>query len=489
MHVPLVSTSCASLKAKAVGALRWNTECGVTGWSQTQNELYCASSMSAAELVAGKYELVRKIGSGGMGSVWEGRHVSLNTRVAVKFIEVAHVDNAEARNRFDSEARAAATIQSKYAIQIYDHGLMTDGRPYIVMEFLVGEPLDKRLQRDGALSLQETARIVSQVSKGLGRAHDRGIVHRDLKPENIFLVQDEEDGDEIAKVLDFGIAKIMGDGFSISNNTATGTIIGSPYYMSPEQARGLKTIDRRTDIWSLGVIAYRCVVGQMAFDGASVADLLVKICIGPLAVPSEHNAKLPSAFDAWFFRCLEREPEDRFSTVQEAATELLQIAGTSERASVQPEVQSVSVPPPSPPSPVVVASSTSPGLSVSPVPKSATRRLVVAGALGLVALGLVGLAVAKFSGHPGTEDDASKKSVTALAMPDTNVRVPVETAPDLKLAAAPDLTQRVITPGPPRAAAPALAPAIRPANGSVLPDAGARRPLSAVPKTVESPGF
>jgi hypothetical protein len=211
---------------------------------------------------------------------------------------------------------------------------------------------------------------------------------------------------------------------------------------------------------------------------------------------------LPRAFDTWFFRCLEREPENRFSTVQEAAAELMQIAGTSERASVQLEVQRLSVPvpveavqamsAPAPlPAPVLVASSTSPGLSLSPVQKSATRRLFAACSVGLVALGSIGLAVAKFAGHPETEDDASKKSVTALALPDTPVRVPVETVPDLKLAEAPDLTQRVTKQGPTRtpAAAPALAPAIRPASAAAQPDAGARRPLTSAPKTVESPGF
>jgi serine/threonine protein kinase len=450
--------------------------------------------MIASELVAGKYELVRLIGSGGMGSVWEGRHVSLNTRVAVKFIEVAHVDNAEARNRFDSEARAAATIQSKYAIQIYDHGLMNDGRPYIVMEFLVGEPLDKRLQRDGRLSLQETARIVSQVSKGLSRAHERGIVHRDLKPENIFLVHDEEDGDQIAKVLDFGIAKIVGDGFSISNNTATGAILGSPYFMSPEQARGLKTIDHRTDIWSLGVIAYKCAVGRMAFEGESVGDLLVKICVGPLAVPSEHNVSLPSTFDAWFFRCLEREPENRFSTVQEAAAELMQIAGNPERRSVHPEIERVSAPVPSQvPAFAEIANSTSAGLSSSPVRTAGARRVFVVGAMGLAALGSIVFAIVKFGDHTVPVDESSKKAATALAVSDRPVQdVQVEAVPNLALAEAPDLTPRPNKQGL-RATTPSPSPApagkvVVPVNVSV-PDAGVRRPVSTTPKTIEVPGF
>ena len=133
-------------------------------------------------LIAGKYELVRMIGRGGMGAVWEGRHASLGTRVAIKFIDTEYADSQEARLRFDNEAHAAANIQSKHAIQIYDHGVTEDGKPYIVMELLQGEPLDQRIERLGRLPLQDTARILRQVARALQRAHERGIVHRDLKP-------------------------------------------------------------------------------------------------------------------------------------------------------------------------------------------------------------------------------------------------------------------------------------------------------------------
>src|SRR5438105_2978311 len=138
-------------------------------------------------LVAGKYELLRLIGRGGMGSVWEGRHNTLGTHVAIKFIEKEYADNEEARKRFDNEARAAATLQSKHAIQIHDHGVTDDGKPYIVMEMLIGEPLDKRLERVKILSLHDTAFILQQVCRGLQKAHEHGIIHRDIKPENIFL--------------------------------------------------------------------------------------------------------------------------------------------------------------------------------------------------------------------------------------------------------------------------------------------------------------
>jgi serine/threonine-protein kinase len=282
-------------------------------------------------LVAGKYQLLGLIGRGGMGSVWEGRHATLGTRVAIKFIEAEYANSQDARSRFDNEARAAATIQSKHAIQIYDHGVTEDGRPYIVMEMLIGEPLEKRLERMGRLQLQETARIIQQVSRALGRAHEKGIIHRDLKPENIFLVQDEDS--EIAKVLDFGIAKIKANPgeMGISSSTKTGAVLGTPFYMSPEQARGLRTIDHRTDIWSLGVIAFKCATGKLPFDGESVGDLLVKICTSPVPVPSQVMPGLPPGFDAWFSRVMEREPERRFGSVQEMSEALAYAAGITMR--------------------------------------------------------------------------------------------------------------------------------------------------------------
>ena len=287
-------------------------------------------------LVAEKYALVRMIGRGGMGSVWEGRHASLGTTVAIKFIETEYADSQEARKRFDNEAKAAATIQSKHAIQIYDHGVTAEGKPYIVMELLQGEPLDKRVERMGRLSLQDTAKIIQQVSRGLARAHERGIVHRDLKPENIFLVRTPDDDDEIAKVLDFGIAKLSNSPHSpgITSSTKTGAVLGTPFYMSPEQARGLRNVDHRTDVWSLGVIAFKCVTGKLPFDGESVGDLLVKICTAPIPMPSQAVPGLPSSFDAWFQRALEREPERRFSSVSELADALGAAAGMAPRSSV-----------------------------------------------------------------------------------------------------------------------------------------------------------
>jgi serine/threonine-protein kinase len=298
-----------------------------------------ATDTPPPSLIGGKYELHGLIGRGGMGSVYEGRHASLGTPVAIKFIDAEYANSSDAKSRFDTEARAAATIQSKHAIQIFDHGVTQDGRPYIVMELLVGEPLDKRITRLGALSLAETARVIRQVARALSRAHDRGIVHRDLKPENIFLVRGPDDDEDIAKVLDFGIAKIKAapGAVGISSSTKTGTLLGTPFFMSPEQARGLRTVDHRSDLWSLGVIVFKSVTGVLPFDGESLGDLLVKICTAPIPIPSHVIPDLPLPLDAWMSRALDREPETRFQSAMELADSLGAIAGLSFPRSSTPE--------------------------------------------------------------------------------------------------------------------------------------------------------
>ncbi|PIE05699.1 MAG: hypothetical protein CSA75_03405, partial [Sorangium cellulosum] len=280
------------------------------------------------ELVAGKYRLVRIIGQGGMGSVWEGEHISLGTRVAIKFIEMELAQSDEARTRFDQEARAAAKLQSRYVVGVFDHGIMPDGRPFIVMEYLAGETLEERVVARGRMTIAETAPIISQVARGLSKAHNLGIVHRDLKPENIFLADSPDDDEQVAKVVDFGIAKFTdGSPNGMSSSTRTGTILGTPVYMSPEQARGLRNIDHRSDLWALGVVVYRCCVGRLPFEGQAVGDIVVKICTQDPVPPSSIDPSLPRSFDAWFARCVARDPVQRFSSAKELASELMVVAG------------------------------------------------------------------------------------------------------------------------------------------------------------------
>ncbi len=385
-----------------------------------------------AGLIAGKYEVLRLIGRGGMGSVWEGRHVTLGTRVAIKFIDPEYAESKEARSRFDTEARAAAALRSKHAIQIHDHGVTDDERPYMVMELLTGEPLDERIDRMVRISLPETARILGQVCRALQRAHEAGIIHRDLKPENIFLVRSPDDDDEIAKVLDFGIAKIkqLPGEQGLTSSTKTGAVLGTPYYMAPEQARGLRSIDYRADLWSLGVIAYKCVTGVLPFEGESVGDLLVKICTAPAPVPSLTVPGLPAGFDAWFARTMEREPSARFASASELAEGLAVAAGVSVRRGPMSSVpQGAGYPGQVTPQPSVAHErpalptaglTSAPFVTSASLPKSSRGAVVAVAVAALLGgtLGVVG--VVKLLAHPaaamhGSPVDSATAPTTAAA--------------------------------------------------------------------------
>jgi serine/threonine protein kinase len=276
--------------------------------------------LQAGQLLGGKYRLIRPLGKGGMGWVWHAHHLTLNAPVALKLINAAYED-ADMVQRFLGEARMAAQLRSPHVVQILDYGV-DDGIPHIAMELLEGESLAERLGRDGRLSPGETARVVQHVVRAIARAHDSGIVHRDLKPENVFLVQNEDE--QIAKVLDFGIAK--GSAAQLGNSAAaatkSGALLGTPYYMSPEQVDDVKAVDHRADIWALGVLAYRCLLGRLPFEGDGVGRVVLAICSHPLPIPSERGA-VPEGFDAWFARACAREPGARYDSARRAGRELV----------------------------------------------------------------------------------------------------------------------------------------------------------------------
>src|SRR5262245_35868831 len=266
-----------------------------------------------------KYRLVRQLDAGGMGSVWLAEHLSLHSPVAVKLLSNELATSESAAQRFLHEACAAASLRSSHVVQILDYGVEWN-TPYIVMELLDGETLAARLRRLRRLTPSETELVIRHVCRAIARAHDADIVHRDLKPSNIFIVRNEEE--EVVKLLDFGIAKVPPalTNTPLMDRTRTGVFLGSPVYVSPEQAEGVRTIDHRTDRWSLGVIAYECLVGRPPFSGETFPALLLDICSRPLPVPSEH-ARVPAGFDAWFARACHRDPDQRFQSAREAAAE------------------------------------------------------------------------------------------------------------------------------------------------------------------------
>jgi serine/threonine-protein kinase len=292
------------------------------------------SDLGQGSTVAGKYRLERLIGRGGMGSVWAARHLQLDTLVAIKFIDSVS-DVGDARIRFEREARAAAQLRSPHVVQILDHGIDDDERPYIAMELLEGEDLGERLRRTPRLSLQATATIVTQAAKALRRAHDGGVIHRDLKPGNIFLAR--FDDDEVVKLLDFGVAKLRYNELAPGvQMTQTGVIFGSPSYMSPEQARGNRVIDHRTDLWSLAVIVFRCITGSKPFEAGSIGDLVIKLCIDPLPMPTKLAPDLPPEMDRFFERAFARDPEQRFQSAALLAQEFEAIVARASAAASAP---------------------------------------------------------------------------------------------------------------------------------------------------------
>jgi serine/threonine protein kinase len=272
----------------------------------------------SGNIVANRFQLVRELGRGTMGTVWLADHLTLGLRCAVKFMTVEATHDPNYRARFELEARAIAQLHSPNVVRVLDYDVC-DGVPFIAMELLRGEDLAERLRRVGRLDARATHRIISQVAHGLANAHAAGIIHRDLKPENIFLA--EENDDEVAKLLDFGIAKVPAE-YGVDSGTRAGTVLGTPAYMSPEQAREVRAIDYRSDLWSLAIIAYECLAGRLPFDGPSLGEVFARIMFEPIPVPSQTVPGFTRAFDRWWERAVSREVEGRFSSARELADEL-----------------------------------------------------------------------------------------------------------------------------------------------------------------------
>ncbi|WP_437588557.1 serine/threonine-protein kinase [Sorangium sp. So ce1000] len=272
--------------------------------------------------LADKYRIERVLGAGAMGIVVAVLHIDLGERRAIKFMRSSMLERPEYVERFLREARAAAQLKSEHVARVLDTGRLDGGAPYIVFEYLEGDDLKTVLEARGQLPLHEAARCVIDACEALAEAHAAGIVHRDLKPGNLFLARAANGGVSI-KVLDFGVAKISPFGEMAGGvMTVSQEIIGTPMYMAPEQIRGLRNTDARADIWSLGVILYRAVTGRMPFHGESFADVGQNVLRMQPPPPSRLRGGLPASLDAVILRCLEKEPERRFSTAAELAAAL-----------------------------------------------------------------------------------------------------------------------------------------------------------------------
>jgi serine/threonine-protein kinase len=293
-------------------------------------------------VIGGKYRVERLLGSGGMGAVVAARHVELQQPVAIKVLLPAVAKTEEANVRFLREGRAAAKLTSPYVAKVFDSGRLPSGEPYLVMELLGGRDLRSHLHEVRRVPLAQAVEWVLQAAHALGEAHAHHIVHRDVKPANLFLA--ETSAGTIVKVLDFGVAKHLEDEGADLTNTAS--VVGTPRYMAPEQMRSARLADRRGDIWSLGVVLYELVTGESPFRGDTVTALCFDVMERTPQPASHFNAELPPTFDALVARCLAKDPDDRFASMESLAAALRPFAPDA-RASLPFLPSNVPLPAPS----------------------------------------------------------------------------------------------------------------------------------------------
>ena len=266
--------------------------------------------------LAERYEIIRRIGEGGMGAVYEAKHSIIGKRVAIKVLLEKFLENEELIARLLQEARLASSIGHQNIVDVTDFGTTRDGRAFVVMEFLEGEPLSELIMRDAPLPVERSLAIIKQVASALGAAHDKGIVHRDVKPENVYLVRR---GDlDFVKVVDFGVSKAVRTqeeaGSEWQRLTRTGAVLGTPLFMSPEQAGGSEDLDARADIWATALILYECLTGELPFRGSNYLGGIAQIQNKDVQPPSALRPELgiPEAVDRMVMHGLEKDRIRRY---------------------------------------------------------------------------------------------------------------------------------------------------------------------------------
>ena len=276
--------------------------------------------MNAGELIQSRYRLQRLLGSGASGSVWAARNELIDRDVALKIMRPDVAEDAVALQRFFNEAKASGRVRSPSIVEILDLGQAEDGSPFLVFELLEGEGMDEKLRREGTIAPETLMEMLVGVARALELSHAQGIIHRDLKPANIFVTRSVA-GQPIAKILDFGISKIFDTGHNFTL-TRTGTVVGSPAYMSPEQAAGREDIDGRADIWSLGVVMYEALTGTLPHQAANYNQLMVRILTQDCDSVQTRKPDLPSGVSAIVDACLKRERDARTSNAGTLASQM-----------------------------------------------------------------------------------------------------------------------------------------------------------------------
>jgi serine/threonine-protein kinase len=276
-------------------------------------------SLVPGTVIAGKYRLLRHIGDGGMGSVWAVRNEFVDRDFALKLVNPGGGNDSEFRARLLREAKAMGRIQHRNVAEVYDVGQAEDGSPFLVMQLLSGETLEHRLTTKRRLDPDAALAMALDIAKGLGAAHAAGVVHRDLKPANVFLHWDTDHG-TVVKVLDFGVSKMLAS--EAPTGSVTGLAIGSPAYMSPEQARGDKNIDQRSDIWAFGVVLFEMLAGTRPFEGETAYDLVAEILKGEIPDIGALVTNVDPALRGIINKCMVRDRAQRLVTTADLVTEL-----------------------------------------------------------------------------------------------------------------------------------------------------------------------
>ena len=446
------------------------------------------------QVVAGKYRIDSVIGEGGMGYVVVAYHMQLETKVAIKLLRAEMATNAEAVERFAREARAAVRITSPHVARVFDVGQLESGAPYMVMEFLEGGDLSNLIQKRGPLPIQEAVDYLLQACEAIAEAHAAGIVHRDLKPANLFCAR-RADGSVTIKVLDFGISKLTGGAAGALNHTKTTAIMGSPFYMSPEQMESTRGVDIRTDIWGLGIILYELVTGKTPFEGTTMPEICLRIATQQPAPLRTLRMDAPAALELAILRCLEKDREKRYGNVARLAVALRDFASTRGRQSVdtimrtmeaagQPALSAAPAAslPTEPASPGPGMRTMEPlGQTQIPMQGGKGKTLWIAlGVGGLVVIGIIALKVAQSSNvAPAATGLASSVSAVPagsapIAATATAAEPAVtETRPAASAASAPS--------APSPAASPVVAAAANPANAANAARKGAAAPRTPTP--------
>jgi serine/threonine-protein kinase len=460
------------------------------------------SALPAGTLLAGKFRVVRCLGAGGMGSVYEIEHELTKHRRALKMLHAAMANIPGVVERFLREASAAGRVGNPHIVETFDAGTLEGGEPYIVMEMLKGCPLTDKIGQ-GPMSISDVVDLIGQACDGVQAAHEAGIVHRDLKPDNLFIA--DQDGRPFVKILDFGISKFDPGKTGGMALTQEGAALGTPYYMSPEQIRGEMGLDARADVYALGVILYECFAGQRPFDADSLTHLAVLIHTGNPKPLLEHRPDLPQGIADVVSRAMATDRNNRIQSAQDLKNELAKfgaIAFRSTQAAMPPAQPVLPTPPLSAMGTPGLATSAA-GVSVAQARSQVTqagqksqRNVIIAGFAALAVVAVVGAVLVRGGGEPAPEASSSVTATKLVdppraaspAPPALPAPEPVVTAPAPSASATAAAPSAIATPRP-GAPSPAAAPKGPLAQPAAAQPAAPPKPASSGAKRTEQKGL